>query len=206
MEKESKQWIAIGINAILIISFFLYYKFYDELKQISKMIIDAAPSLIFVIGLVLIYSRDQLLLKRRLIKNEAEKSFVITKYDIYFIIFLMFGVFAGIILTPLIYNLSFDSIDLLQGAVGFLSIYFIKKRYFHYKMLWVSREEYAIDMAVHITYYDSMLLDGLSFISALVVVFVPGVIFQNLSDTDVIQALIPLFSIYWINKKYFSMP
>lgn len=205
MNTDSKQWLAITTNIVLFVSFFVYYKFYNELKQFSKMIIDAAPSIILVVGLVLVYSRDQMVLNRRKIKNEVEKSIIVTKYDIYFVIILMFGVFMAIITAPFIYDLSFGAMDVLQGIIGLLSIYFIKKRYFHYKFLWIQKDEYAIDMAINISFYDTMLLDGLSFITALVIVFIPGILFHSLLSTDIIQAFIAFFGIYWINKKYFQL-
>jgi|SRR3989344_4537444 len=205
MDSESKKGIAIFINAILVISFFLYYQFYDELKQISKMIIDATPSFIFVIGIVLIYAKDQSVLKQRRIKNEIEKTFIVTKYDIYLIMLLMFAVFLGIALAPMLYSMPIDGVDIVQATAGLLALYFIRIRYFHYKFISISKDEYAIDRGVSITYYDTMLMDALCFLAPLIIVFIPGIIFKNLFVTDIVQAVISFFSIYWINQKYFQL-
>ena len=204
MDNDTKRGIAITTNIMLVVGFFIYYKFFDELKNFSRMLVDASPALIFVLGAVLIYSRDKFILKKRLIKNEIEKTFIITSSDIYFIYFLMILTGAGILFVSIYNYLEFDFIDIIQAIVGLMSIYFIKKRYFHFKFIRVSREEYAIDMAVIITYYDSMLMDALLFITPLIIVFIPGIIFRNLNSSDVIQSLISFLSIYWINKKYFE--
>lgn len=203
MDNDTKRGITIATNIVIIVAFLIYYKFFNELKNFSRMIIDAAPALIFVLGMVLIYTRDRFVLKKRLMKNEVEKTFVIATSDIYFIYFLMILAPAGILFVSIYNYLEFDFIDIIQALVGLLAIYFIKKRYFHYKFIWLNRDEYAIDMAVAITYYDTMLLDGLSFIAPMIIVLIPGIIFHNLNNSDVMQSLISFFSIYWISKKYF---
>ena len=73
MDNDTKRGIAITTNIMLVVGFFIYYKFFDELKNFSRMLVDASPALIFVLGAVLIYSRDKFILKKRLIKNEIEK-------------------------------------------------------------------------------------------------------------------------------------
>ena len=119
--------------------------------------------------------------------------------------FLMIVVFLAIALTPVFYSMPMDGVDIVQATVGLLVLYFIRIRYFHYRFISISRDEYAIDRGVSITYYDTMLMDGLCFLAPLIIVFIPGIIFKSLFVSDIVQAMISFFSIYWINKKYFQL-
>lgn len=201
--KELFHYITIPI---LLFSFALYLTYYDRLKEISKIFINIIPSLIFFIGAILTYTRNRGTVKYLNKKNENTKILTLTKFDIYFIISLMFIVFCIIVIIPILFGKEINALDLFQGIIAVTGIYIIRKYYIKFRIKWISQDVYEIDDTFEITYNDTMKIDILSFGVAFFIVAIPGFITRNLEVNDIIQAVVGYLFIYWINVKYFYFP
>ncbi len=204
MTKTGKQIVQFLYYPLLITFFILYALYFDQLKEFSLFIRNLAPSIILVLGGVLVYTNGRAEARLLSIKGELEGALTITNYDIYVIRFLELFVPIIIIMIPLLSKGDIEIIDFLQGILVFMAIQWIRVRYFRYRYEKTQDNTLRLDDTIPISYYDSMKLDLLAFGVSFLIVAIPGFITSNLKITDLFQAGAFFIVIYWINEKYFS--
>jgi len=203
MSRTGREVIELLYWPFVITALILYVLFYNTLREISELIINFAPAFIFIFGSILAYDKRLYSARRLVVKKEIDKTITITKYDILWMYFTMISGFALVLILPIIFKSSIGIIDFFQALVVFLSVYWIRRRYFHYHMVATGEGEYDLDNTIVITYFDTMKIELLSFLSATVIVAVPGILFQSMSLADVFQAIVAFVILYWIGEKYF---
>lgn len=189
----------------LILTFFIVYALYFEhLKTISVIIRNIAPIVILIAGAILVYadsSQEARLLRMR---GELEKTLILSNYDIYLMYVLMALVPLGVLFIS-IYSLGgFGFVDFLQAVIAFAPVYWIRMRYFHYRYKRGESGNFELEDSITVTYYDSMKLDAISFLSSIIIMAIPSLVLQRLHISDIFQSMVAFGAIYWINSKYFK--
>ena len=204
MTETGRQIIRMIVWPLMLTFFIVYVTYYEVLKGISLLFINMAPSLVLVIGGVLIWDQNRGLVNRRKAKGEFEQLLTLSQFDIWYLLFTMYFTFISILIIPLVFKSEITLVDVGQGMIAFLAVWWVKKRYFHFSIYKNFDDHFEIDNTIVVTVLDSMKLDALSFASAILIVGVPGIILQNLHVTDIFQASVSFIAIYLINTKYFK--
>lgn len=115
----------------LLAGFILYVTYYRHLAGALTLIRNVTPSIIFICGSILIFSHDKSIIRRRRIRNEEYESVTLTYWDALINDVLAFLTAAAILALPgLLEAHGLDFIDLLQAALAFLAIIYIRNYYF----------------------------------------------------------------------------
>lgn len=205
MTREGRQIIKALYFPLMAMSFILYALYFQYFKEVSEIIRNMAPAVIFIFGGILAYANGAGEARRLRSRAELESTLTLSNYDIYFIQILMIFVPALTIFLPGLGNSrEIDIIDFIQGVFAFFPLYWIRMRYFKYHYQKDEKNNFVLNDTVTITYYDSMILDAIAFIGAGILVGIPGFITRTLALGDIAQAGVFFLAVYWINVKYFK--
>jgi hypothetical protein len=127
--RKNEVIITIGTWLIVVIVTFLYVKFFPAMQSIGDAIVAASPALIFFAGGVLIFSRDQKIVKRTKQVQEYSKTInldwgVALKHDL-----LTYFIPVLIIVIPFIFGGKPNLNDVLQAISAFLVLAYLKFTY-----------------------------------------------------------------------------
>ncbi|MDD5109647.1 MAG: hypothetical protein PHI63_00340 [Patescibacteria group bacterium] len=118
--------------ANLLAGFILYVTYYRHLEGALAFIRNAAPSIIFICGAILIFSHDKSTIRRRQIHDEDRETITLTYWDALVNDVLAFLTAAAILAFPgLLEAHGLDFIDLLQAILAFVAIIYIRNYYFN---------------------------------------------------------------------------
>ena len=118
-------------TGIITLFFFIYVTFFEQFKGVLGIIRDIAPSIIFVAGMILIFSYDWKNIKRRKMKNEYEEVIQLNYLDALIHDMLAFLIAIIILTIPILFKNNLDRIDILQALASFLLVYGLKNYYFN---------------------------------------------------------------------------
>lgn len=131
MNREELKKIIRGLIWLLMGAFFVVYIiYYQSFKELLGIIINIAPSIIFIVGTILIYDHYHDLIKSQRRAGEVEEVIYITYYDAMKNDLLAFITATLILLVPTLFAKKLDLSDIIQAIIAFVAIYYIRVYYF----------------------------------------------------------------------------
>lgn len=204
MTRSGRQIVQLLSFPLILALFIVYAIYYKYVQEISVIIRNIAPVAILVFSAVLVFSNTAPEARSLRLKGELERTMTISRFDIYIVTGLMLFVPVCIAAVSWVEANQAGWMDVMQAVYSFIPLYWIRKRYFHFRYHRDEHSNIILEDEIPITYYDSMRLDAISFFSAIIIVGMPGFMTYNVQLNDVLQAGIMFFAVYWLNVKYFK--
>lgn len=110
--------------------FILYVTFYQQLQGALIILRNSIPPLIFTCGMILAYSHDRSVIRRRRNYGEEREVIVVTYWDALLSDVLAFLTAIAILLLPvLLQERGLDVVDLLQAALTLGAMTYLRNYY-----------------------------------------------------------------------------
>lgn len=118
--------------ANLIAGFVLYISYYHELEGALEIIRNVTPPLILIFGMILAYSKDRSIIRRKRVQNEEYEVITLTYWDALVIDVITFLTPAAILVGAAVFSLrGIDFVDLFQAAISLASLAFVRNYIFN---------------------------------------------------------------------------
>lgn len=115
----------------LLAGFVLYVTYYRQLQGALTIIRNITPPLIFILGMILAYSHDRSVIRRRRSRGEETEVIVVTYWDAMISDVLSFLTAIAILIAPvLLSERGVDLIDVLQAGLAFTALAYLRNFYF----------------------------------------------------------------------------
>lgn len=131
MQTSSVPGIIRGLLWInLAAGFILYVTYYHQLQGALIILRNSIPPLIFTCGMILAYSHDRSIIRRRRNYGEEREVIVVTYWDALLSDVLAFLTAIAIVLLPVLLNeRGLDVVDLLQAALALGAMTYLRNYY-----------------------------------------------------------------------------
>jgi len=117
--------------ANLIAGFVLYVTYYHELEGALAIIRNVTPPLILIFGMMLAFSKDRSIIRRKRSLNEEYEVITITYWDALVIDVITFLTPAVILATATIFSPNgITFLDLFQAAISLVALAFVRNYIF----------------------------------------------------------------------------
>lgn len=111
-------------------AFILYVTFYRQLQGALVILRNSIPPIIFTCGMILAYSHDRSIIRRRRNYGEEREVIVVTYWDALLSDVLAFLTAIAILLLPVLLNeRGLDVVDLLQAALALGAMTYLRNYY-----------------------------------------------------------------------------
>ncbi|MDO8559569.1 MAG: hypothetical protein Q7S23_00835 [bacterium] len=115
----------------LVAGFILYITYYRQLEGAFEIIRNITPPLIFLAGMILAFSRDRSVIRRRRTQGEETETIVISYRDAMLHDAVSFLTAMAIVVVPqLATNGGLNLIDIIQAGLAFLALSYLRTFYF----------------------------------------------------------------------------
>ncbi len=127
--KKNELITTLGVWLTVAITLFLYIFYFRRIKDFTEVIISVIPAIIFLIGGILIFSRDKKTIKRVRENDEPSRNVdlewgLALKHDV-----LTYFIPVIILAFPFLTNKTPNFTDLCQAITVFLALSYLKIQY-----------------------------------------------------------------------------
>ncbi|MFA5021975.1 MAG: hypothetical protein WC508_02780 [Patescibacteria group bacterium] len=127
--KQSEFFTNLGIWLIVAVITFFYFNYFGQMQSIGDAIVTASPALVFFAGGILIFSRDQKIIKKTKFGPEFSRNIILDwgqalKHDT-----LIYLIPILILALPVIMGEKTTIATFVQSIIAFLSLTYLKLIY-----------------------------------------------------------------------------
>lgn len=128
--KTLEEIIHVFIQALLLISFALYWAYFSRTNKITEFIVFVAPMIILISLTIIIVKRDREIIRERRIRSEVDQQITISAYDELKHDLAAFFAAIIILIIAKVFSAKVDIADILQASIALIFIYLVKSIYF----------------------------------------------------------------------------